>query len=407
MKLQILTWALLAGLTILSFQNCGGGFETISGSTVSSSFNSSEINGETPSPSATPSPSPPAFPNKTTFFFGRSGGIDAIELHSGASQVTELTSTSFQGSQVGWLAYDSSTKTLLAAEEGSSRRLQTYTYSSTSQTLTSRNLFTIAASTVHLTLLRTVQEVFLFGSSYDQGRLDSYKLNSSLSSLEATQSLAFGSSAKAHSSAFDSRRNLLYVATLGLNRISVYRFDQVSGLTAAGQIAVTAPRTVVYDATYDKLYVATEASSGNSAIHGYAIQENNGSYSFTNVGSSVAMPLRGADLKVNHAYGYVMATARQSGQESIWGMPVTEQGLPDHARSNFSIPISQVEPRSLELSADGRFAVVAMNSPGSAHVLVHALSFANDKAFLSSQIIWSKRFGNYGIVSSFALPADQ
>ncbi|KYG66129.1 hypothetical protein AZI86_03445 [Bdellovibrio bacteriovorus] len=388
----------MAGLSLFAFQNCGGGFEAIPGTTLSSSLGNSDLSNETSNPS-------PA-PVRTTFFFGRSAGIDGIELNSQTSQVTELGSSVFQGSHVGWFGFDESTKTLLAAEEGTSRRLQTYTYNTNSQTLTSRDLFAIAASTVHLTLLKTVQEVFLFGSSYDQGRLDSYKLNNDLTTIENAQNISFGSSAKAHSSAFDPRRNLLFVATLGLNRISIYRFDRINGLTAAGQVTVNAPRTVVYDSTYDKLYVATEASSGNSAIYAYAIIENNGSYSLSNVGS-VSMPLRGADLKVNHAFGYVMATARQSGQEAIWGMPVTEQGVQDHLRPNFSIPISQVEPRSLELSADGRFAIVAMNSSGSANVLVYALNFTNDKSFLSSQIIWSKRFGNYGIVSSIAIPANQ
>lgn len=408
-------WLSLGGAVLLValFQNCGGtgGFSTLSQGTTD--LGSSGTSVQTPSQDsgdATPTPMPTSTPaatlKKTYFYFGRTKGIDSFELDPTTGVLRQLTATTFTGASVGWLSHEPTSNSILAVDAGGSV-LQIYSQATATGALSSvQSLNNFAASVVHLNLQPTSTGFDLFAASYDRGVLDYYKMNATKTQVAATQSVSFGSTAKTHSSAFDSKRSLLYVANLGLNRIDVYKYS-TTGLTALQTIALEGARSLVYDSTYDKLYASTEVYTGNSFIRIFAISGAAGPYTFTDAGS-LAMPLSGGDLKVNHAFGYVMATARETGKEAILGLPITDQGVEDKTRTSFSIPVTQALPRALELTEDGLYAVVGMNSATAENIVAYKMSFDAQKKYLSSQKIFQSRIDTtQGYLCGLSLPSTQ
>jgi hypothetical protein len=158
-------------------------------------------------------------------------------------------------------------------------------------------------------------------------------------------------------------------------------------------------RTLVYDSVYDKLFVATESYSGPSYIYSFSIVADGKKYELTNEGS-LAMPLSGAELKVNHAIGFVVATAREAGDESISGMPVTSKGEIDPSRKSFYIPVSIKSPRPIEITEDGHFIAIASETTHNIEVL--KLSFNSHLEYVSSEKIFSETTGSTGYRCSFS-----
>lgn len=298
---------------------------------------------------------------------------------------------SFSGTNVGWLSYNQVSNTVFSVDADGAV-MQLFGYNAANGALSAKSSFTnYASQIVHLTVSpSTSGGLNLFGASYNLGQLNYSTLNAGMNQLTSAQTVNVGGTAKTHSSSFDSKRSLLYVASLGANKIDVFRFSEQTGLTALTSIMVTSPRTVVYDATYDKVYVATEASTGNSYIRAFSITASGNTYTYADVGS-LAMPLSGGDLKVNHAYRFVMATARESGKEAIYGMPITATGVADTSRKAFTIPVTQRLPRALEVTEDGAYAMVGMNSANAENIVAYKLNFDAQMNLTSSPKIFEKK----------------
>ncbi len=259
--------------------------------------------------------------------------------------------------------------------------MPTFSFNPANGALSALATFNFFAQSVHLALVPTAAGFHLFSSSYGNGSLGFYRSDSGITSVTAVGSVNPGP--MTHSSSYDSRRNLLYTASLGANKILVYRVDPAA-LTLLGEIAITSPRTVIYDFVYDKLYVATEASSIASYIKALAIALNGNSVSSTEVGS-LQMPLAGGDLKILHRHNFILATARAAGQESIWGMPVTATGIQDATRAPFSLSVQQPSPRALEITEDGSY--LAIGSGGGTttrSIIVYKLLFDSNSRYLSA-----------------------
>lgn len=411
--------ALFCSLLLISFQNCSGlgGFQLPSQTSLdlgSLSTTGSGTPTPTPTPLGTPvpGPTPTATPlppgpagelKKTYFYFGRVSGMDVLVLDHGSGQVTLLPAVSFSGRMVGWLNYEKTSGEVLASDI-TQANLQIYNFKSDTGALNSvRSLGSFASAVVHLTLVPGMSGWDLFTSSYDRSVLDYYHLSQDQTQLTRQQTVSFGAGAKTHSSAFDSKRNLLYVANLGLDKISVYQV-MATGLQPLTTISVLDPRTLVYDARYDKLFVATEAYTGNSYIRIFEIAGNAGAYTFSEVGS-LAMPLVGGDLKVNHKMGYAMATVRESGKEAVVGLPLTPQGLVDKNRASFSVRVDQKTPRALEVTEDGEYMAVGMNSVSAENLVVYKLVFDSQANFVSSQKLFQKKVdGNQGYACGLSIP---
>jgi 6-phosphogluconolactonase (cycloisomerase 2 family) len=412
-RVNALLFAVIA-ISIVSFQNCQSGFHSGSlegGNKVdSSTIDPGAAPAETPGsntalPTTNPSPSPTQSsapgPTKTHIYFGRAGGIEILQLDHAKSQVISLGSVPFDGSSAGWLAFDEKAKLIFAPDAGVTNRLQIYNYNVNNGALTSRKVFSnFTNAVVHLALVSSANGFNLFGASYNNGLLGYYRINAGLTQGDPIQNVGFASGALTHSSSFDSKRNLLYIANLGLNRISVYQVTS-TGMTALKEISLTSPRTVVYDQAFDKLFVSTESSSGPSYIRIYSIEAAGNSYNFSESGA-LAMPMIASDLKVNHRYRYVMSTAREAGKESIWGLPVTENGTMDASRKSFSIAISQKMPRALEITQDGSFLILA--SQVADNIQAYKMSFDAGLNYISSQKIFDQKIGTQGFLCGLSIP---
>lgn len=399
-RYRIFEFVFLGALLFVLFQNCSGtGFQLQDAAQALSQTDLGSQTPDTPNPGNTPqvTPTPTASPLlKTRFYYGRSRGVDILELDHKTGVMTQMASTNFAGTTVGWLSYHQPVKTVFAADADGAV-LQLFDYNATNGAIVSKTIFpSFSSQIVHLTVQpRTTGGFSLFGASYNRGSLDHVLMNDNMAQLTPSQSVAFGANAKTHSSSYDSVRKLLYVANLGNNKIDVYSFSEINGLTALTSIMVTSPRTVVYDSTYDKVFVVTEASTGNSYIRIFSVTPSGTNFSYTDVGS-LAMPLTGGDLKVNHAYRYVMATVREAGKEAIYGLPITPTGAVDTTRQSFSIPITQSLPRALEITEDGLYAVVGMNSSTAENVVAYKMTFNAQLGYVSSQKIFEKKIDNTG-----------
>jgi 6-phosphogluconolactonase (cycloisomerase 2 family) len=412
-RLSLGTFGLIGLLTL--FQNCGasGGFNSTPGQVSLGSNNGASTGGDSPTPtpvsSVTPPPGPPSTPTptptpvitptptptpaqgalkKTQFYFGGLKTIDVLELNHTTGAVTSLASVPFAGSTAGWLAYDKTTESVFVVDIDKTN-LQIFSHNPLSAALTSRVNLTGFPTQVHLSVVPTGTEFNIFGAAYFNGHFGYYKVNAAMNQFTTVQDFNLGSTAKTHSTAFDAKHGLLYVASLGLNKIAVYKFSAATGLTALTEIPLEGARTVVYDGQYDKLFVASEVSTGPSYIRIFSIQAAGNSFTFTDSGS-LAMPKLGGDLKVNHKYQYVMATARETGKESIWGLPITAAGVADASRPSFSIPVSQQLPRALEVTEDGIYAFVGMNSSAAEGIAGYKMVFDANKKFMSAQKFYQR-----------------
>lgn len=392
------TFAILFGFLMLAgFQNCAKIDVTAPQANLSS------LGTPTPSPTATatPQPTPGLVLKKTFFYFGASGNIPGLVIDHNGGTVSSLGSVSYMGNQAGWLSYDSLNRKILAPD-ANGNQIQIFGVDLSTGLLTSAGIFNFFQQVVHLAVVKTAAGFNLFGSNYNGGSLGFYSGNANLSAVNSVQSVSPGP--MTHSSSYDSQRNLLYVASLGGNAVLVYRVDAAT-LTPVGQISVASPRTVVYDFMYDKLYVSTEVNgAGNSYLRGFSVSYVNNVFTSADVGS-VAMPLSGGDLKINHKLNVVFATARQVGQESVWGMPVLNTGVQDPSRQPFTFAVTQPLPRSLEITEDGQYAVVASGGGATTDsILIYRLAFDSAARFQSATKIYSQQQNAVGLLCAASIP---
>jgi 6-phosphogluconolactonase (cycloisomerase 2 family) len=413
-KSKNLFFLVIAFTLLIPFQNCGRNFQTIN---VAENFSASASQdnagsvpdpGPSPTPSATPTPTPTASSapqlQETRVYFGSQEGISHLKIDHSTGTVTFTGTTAFQGQNVGWLNYEPMNQKILSVDAGVGK-LQTNTYDPLTGALGTAEALSIKAEVVHSSLVPANNKFFLYAASYDRGQLDLNTLSSNLSNPQViAPSISYGSEARTHSSAYDSKRKLLFVANLALNRVSIYRIDMVSGnLTLLSQATVTAVRTLLYHAGYDKLFVATESYAGPSQIISYSIIDNQSSVQLQSEGS-LNIPLSGADIKIDSVHRYALATAREAGKESVWGMPITSEGKKDTARNPLTISIDRPVPRSLEISADGQYIVVAMDSPQSNNIQVFKLNYSTNLVFQSAQRIFQYSLASQGILCSLSIP---
>lgn len=357
-------------------------------------------------PSPTPQPQPLPAPQlvETRFYLGSPAGISVIKLNHASGSAAFYASAAFAGQNVGWLNYDSVNQRILSVDAGAGR-VQSNPYNATTGVLGNSESFLFKSGVIHTSLVPATNRYFLYTSSYGRGELDLYSMTATLKDPQTIgPSINYGTQAKTHSSAYDSKRKLLFVANLGLNRISIYRIDMNTGaLAPVGQHSVNSPRTVLYHPGFDKLYLATESYSGPSEMIAYSIVDNQNAVSLQSEGSQ-AMPLSGADIKIDAVHRYAMATAREAGKESVWGMPLTIDGKKDMTRNSFSIPIDRPKPRSLEISADGQYILVAMDSDQLNNVQIYKLNYSPERVLTSAQKIFQHSLSGGGILCSLSIP---
>ncbi len=325
-------------------------------------------------------------------YFGGDDGIEQLNLNYKTGEITYLGQVSFPGSQVGWISYDTTTGSVYAVDSGNTNTLALYNYNSNTSLLEFKKSFgNYTNQIVQLNLYNDGSQLNIFGSSYTNSKLTSYQLDFSLSTLTNTQTVSYPANSKTHSSSFDQTRQILYVANLGRNKIYTYTFNN-QVLAFNGEITVSSPRTVVYDETYDKVFVVTESYTTSSTIKVFSVNGVSTTVIYNEVGS-LNMPLIGGDLKVNHQHGFVMATAREMGKESVWGLPLTSSGTIDYSRSSFSVSVSQKLPRTLLLSKDGNYMILGMASVDQENVVGYKLNFDESNNFLSAQKIFEEKIG--------------
>jgi 6-phosphogluconolactonase (cycloisomerase 2 family) len=343
---------------------------------------------------------------ETHFYLGSNGGVQPYKIDHRTSQVTKLNFISMGLAQVGWVNWIPDSLRFLAIDANSYKRFTTFSLNAQGQG-TAVSPSTNGPADVHSTLVKNARNrYFVFSTSYGRATLHKHVFDSNFVPVpNSEQVVPFAGGAKTHSSAFDSRRSLLFVANLGLNSIAIFRVDPETGqLSPIGNVDVRDPRTVIYDEVFDRVFVATEAYSGNSFIRAFAVQDLGGRVEFIDRGSQ-AMPLIGADIKVDRVHRFVVATAREPGKESIWGMPLTTSGDKDMTRRHFQIDVLLTQPRSLEITADGQYIMVGMNSgrvPADFRIYKVTYSASND--FVSSEMIYQNLGGTGGFMCSVSRP---
>lgn len=403
-RASLVTGVLALGL-ILSFQNCAPSFKS-SIQTEASSLNDPFTEEEMPTTTTTTTTTlPPPQLKETRFFLGSPAGITAIKLNHISGDVSFVSTTPFAGQNVGWLNYESSNRKIVALDAGSGR-LQTNLYDPATGQIGLADAYVFKSGVVHTSIVPATNKFYLYTSSYDRGELDSSVLSATLTDVQSVgPSLFYGSQAKTHSSAYDAKRKLLYVANLGLNRISIYRVDLGSGgLVLLGQVlGIVNPRTLLYHEGFDKLYLVTEAYSGSSEIQAFSIIDNQSSVSLQSEGVQT-MPLSGADIKIDSVHRYALATVREAGKEAIVAMPLTTAGKKDSTRNSFQISLDRPKPRSLEISADGKYVLVAMDSEQSNNIQVFKLNYSAENVFVSSERVFQHSLSGGGILSSLSIP---
>lgn len=325
-------------------------------------------------------------------YFGGDDGIEQLNLNYKTGEITYLGLISFPGLQVGWISDDVTTDTVYAADSGNANTLALYNYNSNTSLLEFNKSFgNYTNQIVQLNLYNDGSRLNLFGSSYSNSKLTYHQLDLALTTLTNTQTVSYAVNSKTHSSSFDQTRQILYVANLGRHKIYTYTFNNQT-LTYNGEIAVSSPRTVVYDETYDKVFVVTESYTVSSTIKVFSVTGVSSTVTYNEIGS-LDMPLIGGDLKINHQHGFAMATARETGKESVWGLPLTSTGAVDSSRSSFSVSVSQKLPRTLLLSKDGNYMILGMASIDQENVVGYKLNFDTSNNFLSAQKIFQEKIG--------------
>lgn len=399
-------------LLMLSFQNCSSGFQSAQfaldnatkGSGTDVTPTPADESTPTPIPTpATPTPSPIPADSKISYLFvGATSKIKSFQLKHETDEVMELPDISLAGQSPGWFAYDPiASRVFVADAQGGN--LNSFAFDIASGALQLENTIPFLKGAVHLHLERTTTGYLAQGASYGDAKFARYDVSLDGSASVAKNIMDYSPGAKTHSSSADSRRGLVFVSNLGEGRVVVYK-DASSELSFLTTIPIVNPRIVYYDESYDKLFVVTEAYSGNSFVKVYAISANqqNG-YDFTEIASH-AMAISGGDFKIDHKNGYVGATVREEGKQGLWVLPVNSAGVFDTSREKVFIAMEERAPRSLQISKDGRYYVIACDSPKNTNDLViYKMTYDSASKLSGHAVVKKIDLGTGSFLSNFLL----
>jgi 6-phosphogluconolactonase (cycloisomerase 2 family) len=420
-----------AALLMLSFQNCSNGFQSAQlavgnanrGSNVDvtplppnetpdssatatptpvATATPDETPTSTPTPGETPTPTPTPAQKVSQIFVGSNSKIKSFRLDHGTDTLTTLADISLPGQSPGWFAFDASSSHVYAAD-AQGGNLNRFSYDATSGALTLENTLPFLKRAVHLGFQKTATGWNALGASYDDARFARYEISADGRTSTAKNIMEYDAGSKTHSSSFDTARGLVFVANLGEGKVVVYK-DVAGDLRLVTRIPVVNPRIVMYDATFDKLYVMTEAYSDGSylKIYGISPSTQNG-FDFTEIGS-FKMALAGGDLKIDHVNRYIGATVREEGQQGVWAIPVTSEGLLDSQRTKIFMGIQEFAPRSLQISSDGRYYVVACDSAKNTNDLViFKMTYDAKSALKTHDVLKKIDLGTGSYLSNFML----
>lgn len=396
-------------LLMLSFQNCSNGFSPAQFVIENSTKGSGTDVTPTPSDESTPTPTPTATPTPTPsqekvsyVYVGATSKIKSFRLNHETDAVVELPEIALSGQSPGWFAFDAAASRVFVAD-AQGGNLNSFAFDVNSGALALENTVPFLKGSVHLSLQKTATGYFAQGASYGDAKFARYEISADGSASSAKNIMDYSAGAKSHSSSFDADRKLVFVSNLGQGRVVVYK-DNDGDLSLLTSISVVNPRIVHYDPTFDKLYIITEAYSGNSFVKIYSISnsQQNG-YDFTEVASHT-MALSGGDLKIDHTNGYIGATVREEGKQGVWVLPVTSAGLFDSAREKVFIPMEEFAPRSLQISSDGRYYVVACDSSKNTNDLViFKMSYDSASKLMTSAVLKKIDLGTGSFLSNFLL----
>lgn len=381
-------WLPAMAVLLLAFQNCGPAFETSAG------VFTSEGRLVTDSPVLAP------VIEKSFIYAGTAGRIHAYSLDHSTDALTSLGETPTPGRTPGWFTFDAESKKVFACD-ASGGNLDVMAHE-TSGALTIEQTLPFLGSSVHLSMSKTNTGYQFYGSSYNAGEFAGYSVDLFTAASSLTSSFTYSATAHTHSSSVDERRNLVFVANKDEERVVVYSRAGAQ-LTYLKEIPVGDPRIVLYDEKYDLLYVTTEANTGASEVKIYSIVSSGTDYLFGEVGN-FSMGLRGSDLKLDHSHGYLVTTVRELGAEGLWALPLTTTGTFDSGRPSVFVPIAELEPRSLQLSPDGKYYVVTTNNPNNtADIIVFKIDYDANGAMTSQTRIHGIDLGAVSSPSNFMI----
>lgn len=405
-KINLILISLLTVL-IVGYQNCSKFAPTLD------STKNTSLNAPPTEPDTDPGQAGPQVITRSLIYLGGNGFIQGYELDHLTDQLAPLQRVSLPNQAAGWMAFDAkSTSLFVSSERGTN--LAEFSLDRSSGTLSLQKNHTFLSQSVHVELSRHSGGFSIYGSSYNGAQFARYDFHDTDRSLTSDQTFSFASGAHTHSSTVDEVRNLVFVANKDEERIVIYHRDALGVLTEAGVIALNDPRMVKYDRISQKLYVVTEADSGQSAVAIYSIDMTTETTRVPNVVTataqsvgSFAMGLRGSDFAINSARGFVFATVRESGREGIWALPITPTGVFDATRSNVFIPVSGPEPRSLQVSSDGTYFVVTCNRASNLEDLfIYKAAYSSTNALQRADLIHEVDAGASTFASHFMIDVN-
>jgi 6-phosphogluconolactonase (cycloisomerase 2 family) len=319
---------------------------------------------------------------------GAQSKIARVHIDYSTEAIRVLSDEKFQHSLAGGMIYDMPSNRLFVSSE-SGAGLSVYRQQGLATTFAKS--FGFFRDSTHLLGALHEGSLFLFSSSYNGGNLGVYRVEQNFKSIPKVSSQDFGN-ANTHSSAFDSKNGVLAVANLKLNHLRVFGF-QSGKLKPLATFNTPDPRSIIYDQTYQKFYLASETSLGQGTIK---ILEFGSQQKLTTL-STLPLGLEGSDIKVNHDHDFVMALQRERGREALVTVPLTSQGDVDSRRSLFSIPVGCREPRAFETFKN--FAAIACDTSG-INFLVYKLKLNGANQVVGASQVFSRSLSGSGLNSS-------
>lgn len=397
--------ALGIAIALVFFQNCSEGFKLNQVSSSNSELPSSN-NVNNPPPAPTPAPAPPvATPTlrETRVYLGTNTGAQGYILNHQNETITKLPFSNVTTGTMGWLNIEPRTGKGIALDINQFGTYTIFNYAGGTGQLSVEQRINQGPTDLHSILVPQANgSYWAYSVSYGAGTVRKHILDSQLRLVAGSeQVITYANGAKTHSSSYDSKRRLLYVANLGLNEIMIYRINPANGnMTFASRAPIADPRTVIYDSDYDKVFLVSESYAGTSSIYSFAVDEIAANDIRLRRVGQVEMPLQGGDLKVNRAKGYAYGTARENGKQSIWAMPLTDTGEMDTARASFFFNVAPQSPRALEISADGEYVFVGYNTRDPINFQVYKLTFDSAKKLVNRRILYEDLVQAGGIFCS-------
>ena len=293
--------------------------------------------------------------NKISVVIGTAGQLRKFEFDPASEILSDKGSTPLKlTGAAGWI-------------DLTATGLEVFDFDPTTSAAATRKMFTTVGGMAHLKVAQDMGEWAILAPSYSNAQLGYYRLSYDLNTFKNVQTANFGTGAKSHSVAYDAKRKLVFTANMGLGEVEIHQLS-MTGLTAVGKIALLRARSAVYDGIYNKLYVMTEGNTGNSYLKVYDIQQAAGGLVTATEIGSVPAANSGSNISINHTHNFIAAGVRSGSTVMI--VPLTSDGKVDSARQNYNVQLSVSQPRSLQLSEDGKYLFVTPDQSGTAVDLV-------------------------------------